>query len=227
MRHGGNNSGSSVGRRGDDAASRGVFFVHGDGPHIQPVHSAQRIAGLCFFEALRQVGGASLYLETSGSPARLKSAGRAVLHGLPDLAHAVADLLDRPPSHFVGEHDEVNGEALVFADAEQFAGAAERVKKRTVCAGGGRRAFFGDESAANRVVDAGIERLAVGTEGRKAHAIRVPRKQRILIKGKVRGLKRDDVLPEQGEQTRYPDALDKSFDLGRINLVRLLSHESE
>ena len=37
VQHGGENAGGAIGRRGDDASARGVFFVHGHRPKAHPI----------------------------------------------------------------------------------------------------------------------------------------------------------------------------------------------
>jgi hypothetical protein len=80
-------------------------------------------------EALGHVGGAPLHVETAGkSSASSETASRAVLHGLPDFAYAVTYCLNRSPTHFVSEHDEMNRKILFFTNAQELIGAVEREK---------------------------------------------------------------------------------------------------
>lgn len=67
----------------------------------------------------------------------------------------------------------MDGETLVLADAQQLAGARERIEHRARFRTRRGITFLGDEASADRVIDALIERLSVGAKGREPHAVRV------------------------------------------------------
>ena len=179
-------------------------------------------------EFLGHVGGAALHPKASRQlPARPESSGGTFLHGLPDFPDAVAYVLERSPVHFVGEHDEVDWEALVGADAQQFGGATERIENRALGVSGGRLAFFDDEASTDGVIDARVDGLAVSTEGRKPHPILVAREQSVLIKDEISASKGHAAPSKEREQATPSDAFDQTTNFGGIDLVRLFPEESE
>jgi len=121
----------------------------------------------------------------------------------------------------------MNRKIFFFTDAQEFVGAVEWEKYGTRRVRSGWFAFFGDEAAANGVVDPGIEDFAIRAEGRKAHAIGMAWEQSLFVKNKVSGFKRNGVLVKKLEQAGFPNRFDVPLDLARIDFIGLPAGKSE
>ena len=116
-------AGRTVGRRGDHAATRGVFLVHGQRVEVHPVHHLQRVAQ-CLFgvggQRLQQGLGAALDFEAAGQHTVGGAAAfHAVLHDLPDAQQAGVDVGIAAPVLFVAPHDLRNAQAVLSRQHQQ------------------------------------------------------------------------------------------------------------
>ena len=116
MRDRGDDAGSSVSGRGDDASTGSVFFIDGDGEDVEPIHGAQGIEELALEEFAHQARGAAAHVETAGEGAfRFETAAGAILHRLPDTGDVGADFGFGMPGRFVFQYE--IGDAQVRASA--------------------------------------------------------------------------------------------------------------
>ena len=188
MQHRGNDAGGAIGRRGDDAATGGVFLVHRERVEIDPVEDRQRIAQRRFRPIAQfrvHARRAALHLEAARQHAGFAHAAcDAILHRLPDRQQAAADFRLAAPDLFVFEHQLRDALACLVAQREQFVAAVERVGQRCRVRHDlvvGRFVVIDHEAAADRVVVARRQFLAVCVEGAEAHAVGVIRQLLALV----------------------------------------------
>lgn len=174
---GGNNSGGSVGRSGNDSASGGVLLVDGHGVYRDPVHGGERIFRAFGFEAAGETGGSAANVKASGEDAfDLDAALGAGLHGPPESEDAGFDSffwrlrlpwMRRPifcgwrsfgtvdgdcgvveKSYFVVEDELRDGEVVVLCGREEVGGAAEGIRNGALAdCAFGGALCFGDDEA--------------------------------------------------------------------------------
>ena len=216
VQHGRDDAGGAVGRRGDDTAAGGVLLVDRERVQIHPVEDRQRIAqrrlgALAQFAVHRR--RAPLHLEPARQHAAVaNAAGDAILHRLPDGEQPLTDFRLAAPGLLVFQHDPGDGLAGIRAQPEQFVAGMERVRQRR---GVGHDAVFGGlvvvdhEAAADGVVVARREHLAVGGERGEAHAVAVVGQLLALVEDEI-GLfvERDLVLAEHAQTFAIADALE-------------------
>jgi hypothetical protein len=88
--------------------------------------------------------------------------------------------------------------------------ALRKIEDRALCKGRGSLAFFGDETAADGVIAASIDGLAIGTKGGKSRASGMAREGHLFIKDKLPRNKRHGVSCEQRQRARFAVAIPSS-----------------
>ena len=130
VQHGRDDARRTVRRGGDDASTGGVLLVDGQGVEGDPVHAPQRVvAGRLELQASGQLGRPAAHAQAAGQHALGGDAvAHALLHDLPDLEQALADLLLGAPRQLVLEHDPGDRLAGLLAVGEQLVAGAEGVR---------------------------------------------------------------------------------------------------
>ncbi|MCY1532542.1 hypothetical protein D9M68_678240 [compost metagenome] len=239
MQHGRDNAGRAVGRRRDYPAAGRVFLVDRHRVQVHPVHDRQGI-GQRALGALRQVavefGRAAAHAQGAGQFAvsfrviDAAAARYAVLHNLPDAVQAGVHLGLVAPGQLVLHHELGDRQPAVAAHGQQFAAHPERIGQ-LVMRGDDlavRCARRHDEAAAHRQVAGLAQRLALGVERVKLHAVRMLRHGLTAVEHHMFLFhERDGVAPEQGQLAAGPHRRDHAGNGGGIHGVGRLAHQSQ
>ena len=127
VQHGGHDSGGPVGRSSHDAAARSVLLVDRECVQGNPIHGAQRVGVTGVGVELRaQRRGPPSHPELAGKHARGRhSAGRTLLHRLPDLEQPGPYLVGGTQHRLVGHHQLAHAERRAGGELQQFRGGGE------------------------------------------------------------------------------------------------------
>src|SRR5262249_37292116 len=121
-----NDACGAVGGSRYDTAASGVFFIHGHGPHVDPIHGSERIASSRFSQFLGESRRAAPHAKTAGeNPLCCQAAFDAPLHRFPNFVNMSAYFRLCVPSLFIFEPDLPDREIVFAAKLQKLSGAGE------------------------------------------------------------------------------------------------------
>ena len=224
-------AGRAIGGRGDDAAARGVFLIHGDGPGADPAHRRFRRGQWRSGQAIGHATRAARHVQAAGQHALGAHAARhAIEHQIGNAADEGDGVVAAMQRGFVGHEQIADWQLLLLSQGKQLLHGAEGVWHLDLgAAGGADEVLIGidDEAATDRVELALGQQRALPVPEAEAHAVGVQRQFVHEVEDQVAfALEVHLLCAHEDDGLLLLDGLDAAGDAAGIDIIRNLSAQA-